>query len=101
MVSSLRIWACTSMVVMSGSVDEYRSRGYGALRGSAPLRQGRKLLRGFAQRLGIDRVVELRPLPLRTEQALLDSAAIRRADLVSGGAQVAQVVEADVDDGRA
>src|SRR5215510_7472999 len=61
---------------------------------------GAKLLRRFAQRLGVDRVVELRALPLRTEQALLDGAAGGRADLVARRAQVAQAVEADVHDGR-
>src|SRR5229473_7786867 len=61
----------------------------------------RPLFGRFPQRAGIDPVVELRPLPLRAEQPLLDRALLGCADHVAGRAQVAQAREIDVDHGGA
>src|SRR5262249_18476157 len=55
------------------------------------------LLRRLAQWPRMNRVVKLRPLPLRTKQPLFDRALLGRADLVAGGAQLAQAIEAHVD----
>src|ERR687883_637263 len=70
-----------------------------------PFTSSRKLMSGraaslrrFTQRARIDGVAELRTLPLRSEQALLHGAGVRRAHLVAGGAQIADAVEAQLDD---
>src|SRR5262245_39288012 len=55
----------------------------------APSRaDGVALFRRLAQRTRMNPVVELGPLPLRAEQALLDRAYLRRAYFVAGCAQV-------------
>src|SRR5262249_36482754 len=55
------------------------------------------LFRRLAQGTRMDPVVELGSLPLRTEQALLDRAYLRRAYFVAGCAQVSHALEAHVD----
>ena len=70
---------------------EIGARGHARRDHSAASRNGR----------GWIAVVELRPLPLRAEQALLGGAVVGRSDLVAGRAQIAHAREIDVDHGHA